>query len=132
MAHFMKIKIVNLSSARENDIRLLCSYYAATFAHLRNEIWMEDLTGERLRTLNDQTGVMMVLEQDTFEKWSSFSGVYIMRDHLRLDSSAQLKFARTILLCQQTQPTIDGLEFTYIFPFYGVFKHTQQESLSYD
>ena len=128
----MKIVILNLCDATEENICLLASYYATAFLHFRNEIWMEDLTGERLRTLNDLSGVMLTLEKEVMEKWLSVSGVEVLRDHFKLNSTQQIKFCTTLLKCRRVKPEKDGLHYTFTFPYIGVFKHTQQHLMTYE
>ena len=93
----LKIQILNFSDAEINEVKLLSAYYAATFLHFRNEIWMSDILDERLRTLPDKSGVMLILEEETFAKWKSFTGVEVLRDVFQLNGRDQIKFATTVL-----------------------------------
>ena len=128
----MKLIFWKLCDADENEIKLIAAYYAAVFVHFRNEIWLTDIFGERLRTLNDQSGVALTLDQNMINIWRNLTGVEILRDRFSLNSSQQLKFCRTLLLNQTVVPTVDGIEYEFIYPYCGYFKHTQQENMSYE
>ena len=127
----MKLVFWRVSDATENEIKLIAAYYATVFLHFRNEVWMSDLLGERMRTLNDNSGVSLALTPEIMEKWRSYTGVQILRDSFQMGSSDQLKFCRTLLINQAVVPTVDGIEYEFIYNFTGFFTHTQQDNLTY-